>query len=66
MSELRLDDYLGHIEQAANEALDFMRGVTEDEFRTDLRTQRAVIMNLVVIGEAAVRIGEKYPDFVQR
>lgn len=64
MTEFRIIDYLDHIEQAASEALGFVRNHSREEFDTDRRTQLAVIMSLTVMGEAAARLSEKYPEFV--
>lgn len=59
----RLDDYLGHIRQAATDACDFVDGLTKEEWLVDRRTQQAVIMSLVIVGEAATKIMDAYPDF---
>jgi len=64
MSKPRLGDYLQHIRQAATQALEFTEGMTEAEFAADKRTQQAVVMNLIIIGEAATRIMDAYADFV--
>ena len=50
MSDGRLTDYLGHMVQAATEACGFVEGLSRDDFMTDLRTQRAVVMSLVIVG----------------
>jgi uncharacterized protein with HEPN domain len=63
LTDLRLDDYLDHIEQAAREALGFVQDHTVETFSADRRTQQAVMMTLVIIGEAATRIAAGYPDF---
>jgi uncharacterized protein with HEPN domain len=34
------------------------------EFGTDKRTQQAVIMSLIVLGEAATKVMDGHPDFV--
>ena len=65
MSESRLPDYLDHIRQAASQARSFVDGMGKDEFVSDLRTQQAVVMNLVIIGEAATRIMDLHPDFAE-
>ena len=65
MSESRLDDYLEHIEQACKEALDFVGRQSFDDFKSDRRTQLAVMMNFVVIGEASVRVMAAYAAFVE-
>lgn len=66
MKPTRLKDYLGHIRQAVEEACDFVSGMSREEFQNDLRTQKAVEMNLVVIGEAASRVMDHHAEFTQR
>jgi uncharacterized protein with HEPN domain len=63
MNENRLADYLDHIQQAATDARAFAEGLTKDAFLADKRTQRAVIMSLVIMGEAATKLSERYADF---
>ena len=53
MSQDRLPDLLIHLEQAAADACAFCDGFDEAAFLADKRTQQAVIMSLVIIGEAA-------------
>jgi len=65
MNAQRLLDYLEHIEQAASDARSFVQGMTKDDFLADKRTQQAVIMSLIVIGEAASRVMEAYLAFTQ-
>ncbi len=64
MSKNRLPDYLSHMQQAANEACSFLEGLSKDAFMTDKRTQLAVIMDLIIIGEAASKVMDSYPSFV--
>src|SRR5262249_27220247 len=64
MNENRLADYLTHIRDAASDARAFVHGMTKEAFLGDRRTQRAVIMSLVIVGEAATKTMERYPDFV--
>lgn len=40
--------------------------MSRDEFLRDRRTQQAVIMSLIVIGEAATRIMDRHPEFAER
>lgn len=61
----RLSDYLDHIQQAAMDACSFVEGLSKDDFLTDKRTQQAVIMSLVIIGEAATKVIETCPEFTQ-
>lgn len=63
MNGNRLPDYLDHIQQAAADARNFVEGLTKDEFLVDRRTQRAVIMSLIIIGEAATKVMDAYPGF---
>ncbi|QCR38486.1 DUF86 domain-containing protein [Nissabacter sp. SGAir0207] len=66
MNEHRLPDYLDHMEQAANDACNFITGMTKDAFLEDKRTQQAVIMSLIIIGEAATKVMDGFMPFVQR
>lgn len=63
MTTNRLDDYLNHIRQAATDAITFVEGLGKDEFREDRRTQQAVVMSLIIIGEASTKIMDQHPDF---
>ena len=65
MNENRLPDYLDHIQQAATDARSFVEGMVKDDFLADKRTQQAVIMSLIVIGEAATKVMEGYAEFTQ-
>ncbi|WP_342769019.1 HepT-like ribonuclease domain-containing protein [Solilutibacter pythonis] len=60
MSENRLPDYLDHIQQAATDARSFVEGMAKDDFLADKRTQQAVIMSLIDIGEAATKVMDGY------
>ena len=63
MSENRLSDYLDHMQQAAVDACSFVEGQLKDEFLADKRTQQAVIMSIIIIGEAATKVMDSHPDF---
>ena len=63
MNENRLIDYLDHMRQAAGDACGFVDGMSKEDFLADKRTQQAVIMSLIVIGEAATKVMEGYADF---
>jgi len=62
---LNVDDYLEHIEEAANLATSYVKDMDKSEFLADKRTQQAVIYNIMIIGEAAAQIINGYPDFVE-
>jgi uncharacterized protein with HEPN domain len=63
MSDTRLADYLDHMRLAAFEACTFVEGLGKDDFLIDKRTQKAVVMSLIIIGEAASKIVERHQDF---
>lgn len=65
MSENRLPDYLDHIQQAAADARNFVEGLVKEDFLADKRTQQAVIMSLIIIGEAATKVMDSYAEFTQ-
>lgn len=65
MNDNRLPDYLEHIQQAANDALNFVDGLNKDDFLADKCTQQAVVMSLIIIGEAATKVMDNYSDFAQ-
>lgn len=62
---LNVDDYLEHIEEAANLALSYVKGMDKQSFLEDRRTQQAVIYNIMIIGEAASQIINEHPDFIE-
>ena len=64
MSENRLPDYLEHMRIAASDARPFLDGMNKADFLADKRTQQAVIMSLVIIGEVVTKIMDRYTDFV--
>lgn len=64
MSVERLPRYLDQMQEAAERACGFVEGIGEDDFLADTRTQMAVTMALVIIGESAGRIMAAAPDFV--
>lgn len=58
----RLPDYIEHIQQAATDARSFVAGLAKDDFLADKRTQQAVIMSLIIIGEAATAVRQAAED----
>ena len=59
----RLPDYLDHMRQAIADAQTFTEGMTQADFMQDRRTQQAVVMSLIVLGEAATRVMDQFPEF---
>ena len=66
MKNNRLIDYLEHIQQAATDARSFVDGLTKEDFFEDKCTQQAVVMSLIIIGEAATKVMDGYPDFTSK
>ena len=65
MTENRLPDFLDHIEQAAADACSFVEGMAKADFVADKRTQQAIIMSLIIIGEAATKVMDGYAEFTE-
>ena len=65
MNDNRLADYLEHMQRAASDACSFVVGLGKEDFEQDKRTQQAVIMSLVIVGEAATKIMDGHADFTQ-
>lgn len=61
----RLPDYVAQMVRGAQDALAFAEGMDRDSFMEDLRTQRAVVMSLMIVGEAAARVVAEHPAFVE-
>ncbi|MEN9901974.1 MAG: hypothetical protein RL651_638 [Pseudomonadota bacterium] len=58
-----------HVElmkQAALQALSYVQGMTQQSFDLDHKTQDAVVMKLLVIGELATKVMAEDPPFVER
>lgn len=52
---------LGHMHQATAEAMAFVEGLSKAQFLADRRTQQAVLMSLIVLGEASTKLAQAYP-----
>lgn len=63
MSSKQLIVYLERMQDAASEIDRFMQRVDQAAFFKNVEKQRAVGMNLLLIGEAAARISEEFPEF---
>ena len=65
MSDNRLADYLDHMQQAATDACIFVEGMEKADFLEDKRTQQAVIMSPIIVGEAATKVMDGYTEFTE-
>ncbi|MEQ6340119.1 MAG: DUF86 domain-containing protein [Gammaproteobacteria bacterium] len=66
MTENRLPDYLDHMIEAAQQACSYVEGMDKEDFLADKRTQQAVILNLVIIGEAATKLIQNHSAFLDQ
>ncbi len=62
----RLPDYLGHMLEATRLATGYVAGMDKSTFLQDPRTQQAVLMNIVILGEAAAKVVTEFPGFAQQ
>jgi uncharacterized protein with HEPN domain len=66
MSVHRLGDYIEHMLEAVSLACSYVEGMTKEDFLDDRRTQQAVVMNLIVVGEVATKILKEHQDFANQ
>ena len=60
----RLMLWIEQMAEATGSACSYVEGLDFAAFESDKRTQQAVVLNLLLIGEAAARIAEGAPGFV--
>lgn len=63
MTRQRLDISISEMMQACEEIGLFLAGLSKEDFLQDVLKQRAVGMNLLIIGEAASQVMDRFPDF---
>lgn len=66
MTTSRLVDYLNHMRQAIADAQSFTEDMAREDFLQDKRTQQAVVMSLIVLGEAATKVMDQCPAFAEQ
>jgi len=64
--QLRHADYVEHILDAARQAREYAAGMSKEAFIQDSKTQDAVILKLLVIGEAAAQILGEHSGFADQ
>ena len=57
---------VAHIIEAARLARAYCLPMTQEQFAHDKKTQQAVMLNLMVIGEAVAKIGSAFPEFLDQ
>lgn len=60
----RLTLWIEQMREAVGNACNYVDGLDFAAFERDKRTQQAVVLNLLLIGEVASRIAESAPDFI--
>ncbi len=63
MTDTRPDDLIAHIKQAALDARSFVKNMDREQFESDKKSLQAVIYSLLIVGEAATKIIDRYPEF---
>jgi len=62
VSEDRFTGWLEDMLKAARQACIYVDGMEREAFLADSRTQQAVAMNVLIIGEVAAKLIERYPE----
>jgi uncharacterized protein with HEPN domain len=65
MTLQRLPDYINHMLGAIDLVSGYLEGMPKPDFMDDKRTQQAVVLNLIVIGEVASKIIKDHEDFAK-
>ena len=66
MTSNRVPDYLDHMLQAAMQACAYVEGMSKEAFLSDKRTQQAVVLNLILLGEEATKLLKDEETFVDQ
>lgn len=64
MSVPPAQDLLDHMREAAQQAVAYVEGLAKEDFLADKRTQQAVILNIIILGEAATKLMDHHPATV--
>jgi uncharacterized protein with HEPN domain len=65
MSDERLIRLLEQLRQAAGDACAYVEGLSREDFFADKRTQQAVVLNLLIIGEIAGKLMQEHVNFIE-
>lgn len=47
-------------------AQSYVEGLNKIDFLNDIKTQQSVILNIMIIVEAATKLADEYPDFIAK
>jgi len=59
-------DYVGHMLEAIRLVRGYVKGMSREEFFADKKTQQAVVLNIMILGEAATQVGNEYPEWADQ
>ena len=63
----RVEDYMEHIAEAIERAIDYLQPVPDPEaFQKNPQVQDAVVRNIEIIGEAVNKINRTAPNFIEQ
>jgi uncharacterized protein with HEPN domain len=62
MSAPQVKDLIGHMRDAVFQATSYVEGLDKDDFLADRRTQQAVVLNLIILGEAATKLMDRHGE----
>lgn len=62
----RISEYLDQMLEATQQACTYIEGMHKNDFLADKKTQQAVILNLVIIGETATRLLKDHAEFLDQ
>ena len=55
-------ELVAHMHDAASQSLVYVEGLAKEDFLADKRTQQAVILNLIILGEAPTKLMDLHPE----
>lgn len=65
MMDEKLRVLISQILDAAVTATEYVDGFSKEDFLADKRTQQAVVLNILIIGEVATKIAQNYSNFAK-
>ncbi|MGX2949834.1 HepT-like ribonuclease domain-containing protein [Ursidibacter sp. B-7004-1] len=64
--DFRVPDYLDKIRSLCLDIQAFVEGMPLEDFLSDRRSENAVAMSLIAMGEIATVLSNKYPEFIEQ
>lgn len=63
MTTDRILTYIEQMQESVSLACSYIDGIEKADFLADKKTQQAVVLNLLVLGENATKVLQSYPEF---